>query len=156
VWWSFVSEHLSAPTPQGTAQRALLNFATLQNNSYGNANSPEPANGEGQIGPGPPVFYHNQPLGHAVDTAGKPDCSNGQTGFTQRMFKYGSPRFQIGVDAFGPDQLGYPLGSYYNTYGPYGAGQGTFPGKIAAGQTFTATPGGTAAQLPSQPASQLP
>ncbi len=146
IWWTFLSEHLSAPTPQGTAQRTLLDLSTVQNNSYNIAGAVAPANGEGVIG-GPPVYLHNQPYVHAVNAAGRADCSAGQTGVVARQYKYGSPRFKIAVDAVGPNQFGYPLGSTYKTFGP-GGGQGAGTSAVPAGETFTPLPGGIAAQLP--------
>jgi virulence factor Mce-like protein len=146
IWWTFLSEHLSAPTPQGTAQRTMLDLSTLQNNTYSVAGAVAPANGEGVVA-GPPVYLHNLPYAHAVNNAGQADCSAGQTGVVQRLYKYGSPRFKIAVDAVGPNQFGYPLGSTYKTFGPNG-GEGLGPGAVPPGETFTALPGGIAAQLP--------
>jgi virulence factor Mce-like protein len=147
IWWTFVSEHLSAPTPQGTAQRALLDLSTLQNNTYSVAGAVAPANGEGVVAGGPPVFLHNQPYVHAVNPAGQADCSAGQSGVVQRLYKYGQPRFKIAVDAIAPNQFGYPLGPTYKTFGPDG-GQGLGPSHVPAGETFTALPGGLGAQVP--------
>jgi virulence factor Mce-like protein len=147
IWWTFVSEHLSAPTPQGTAQRVMLDLATVQNNSYSIAGAVAPANGEGVIAGGPPVYLHNQPYVHAVDNAGRADCSAGQSGVVERDYKYGQPRFKIAVDAIGPDQFGYPLGPTYKTFGPDG-GEGLGTSTVPPGETFTALPGGIAAQLP--------
>ncbi|MCA1657170.1 MAG: MlaD family protein, partial [Actinobacteria bacterium] len=113
IWWTLVSEHLSAPTPQGTAQRVMLDLATVQNNSYGLAGAVAPANGEGVIAGGPPVYLHNQPYVHAVNRAGQADCSAGQSGMVERQYKYGQPRFRIAVDSIGPNQFGYPLGPTY-------------------------------------------
>ncbi|MEA2301558.1 MAG: phospholipid/cholesterol/gamma-HCH transport system substrate-binding protein [Solirubrobacteraceae bacterium] len=147
IWWTFISEHLSAPTPQGTAQRAMLDLATLQNNTYSVAGAVAPANGEGVIGGGPPVYLHNQPYNHAVNPAGQADCTAGQSGVVQRLYKNGQPRFKIAVDAIAPNQFGYPLGPTYKTFGPDG-GQGLGPSAVPAGETFTALPGGIAAQVP--------
>ncbi len=146
IWWTFLSEHLSAPTPQGTAQRVMLDVSTVQNNTYSVAGAVAPANGEGVVA-GPPVFLHNQPYAHAVDNAGRADCSGGQNGLVQRLYKYGQPRFKIAVDSVGLDQYGYPLGPTYKSFGPDG-GQGLGPSSVPAGETFTALPGGIAAQLP--------
>ncbi|MGI8802077.1 MAG: MlaD family protein [Solirubrobacteraceae bacterium] len=146
IWWTFVSEHLSAPTPQGTAQRTMLDLSTVQNNTYSIAGAVAPANGEGVVA-GPPVYLHNQPYNHAVNNAGQADCSAGQTGVVQRLYKYGQPRFKIAVDAIGPNQFGYPLGPTYKTVGPDG-GQGLNRSTVPPGETFTALPGGIAAQLP--------
>ncbi len=147
IWWTFLSEHLSAPTPQGTAQRVMLDLATVQNNSYSIAGAVAPANGEGVVAGGTPVFLHNQPYAHAVDNAGRADCSGGQNGVPQRLYKYGQPRFKVAVDSVGLDQYGYPLGPTYKTFGP-GGGEGLGPAQVPAGETFTARPGGIAAQLP--------
>jgi hypothetical protein len=147
LWWTFLSEHLSAPTPQGTAQRVMLDVSTVQNNTYSVAGAVAPANGEGVVAGGPPVYLHNQPYAHAVDNAGRADCSGGQTGVVGRLYKYGQPRFKIAVDSVGLDQYGYPLGPTYRTFGPDG-GQGLGPSRVPAGETFTALPGGIAAQLP--------
>lgn len=147
IWWTFVSEHLSAPTPQGTAQRVMLDLATVQNNSYSLAGAVAPANGEGVVAGGPPVYLHNQPYVHAVNQAGQADCSAGQSGVVERLYKYGQPRFKIAVDAIAPNQFGYPLGPTYKTFGPNG-GEGLGTSSVPAGETFTALPGGNAAQLP--------
>jgi hypothetical protein len=147
TFWTFTSEHLSAPVPQGTAQRALLNFASLQDNSYGNAGAPEPANGQ-NVKNGPPVYFHGDVYEHAVNSSGAADCLRGQTGYIQRAFQYGAPQYNIDADPKGPGYFGYLLGPTYHTYGAYGAGQGLNPSSVPAGETFTPTPGGLAAQLP--------
>ncbi|GAC1437142.1 MAG: hypothetical protein NVSMB51_10180 [Solirubrobacteraceae bacterium] len=147
TFWDFIGEHFSAPTPQGTGQRAMLNFASLQNNSYGNKDSPQPANGEGVITP-PPVFLHAQPYGHAVDNQGRADCVNGQAGQVYRANKFGDPNDKIAIDPVQPDGLGYPLGPTFAHYGPGGHGYGLNPAHVPAGETYTALAGGKAAQLP--------
>jgi hypothetical protein len=125
----------------------MLDLATLQNNTYSVAGAVAPANGEGVIGGGPPVYLHNQPYNHAVNPAGQADCTAGQSGVVQRLYKNGQPRFKIAVDAIAPNQFGYPLGPTYKTFGPDG-GQGRGPSAVPAGETFTALPGGIAAQVP--------
>jgi len=147
IWWTFVSEHLSAPTPQGTAQRTMLDLATVQNNTYSIAGAVAPANGEGVLPGGTPVYLHAQPYAHAVNYAGQADCTAGQNGVVTRLYKNGQPRFKIAVDSIAPNQYGYPLGPTYKTFGPDG-GQGLGPGRVPAGETFTALPGGIAAQVP--------
>jgi virulence factor Mce-like protein len=150
IWWGMVSEHLSANTGEGTAQRALVNIGTQQNNSYGSAGAAVPANGEGVVpGTGVPIFLHNQPYGHAVNDSGTADCINGQAGVTQRMFKNGPSRFKIATDSYANDQFGYPLGSTYGTFLKGGGfGQGRSSNQVPSGQTYTTKPGGIAAQLP--------
>lgn len=158
TFWGMVAEHLSSSVGEGTAQRALVNFSTQQSNSYGNAGSPVPANGEGVVAAnGPPVFFHGAPYGHVIDSAGNADCQFGQTGYIQRAFKFGPSRFNIDEDTKAPGFFGYLLGSTFAHYqkggggtngqGPSG-GVGRNPDHVPAGETFTVAPGGNVAQLP--------
>ncbi|MGI8559598.1 MAG: MlaD family protein [Solirubrobacteraceae bacterium] len=147
TFWDFVSEHLSSPSPQGTSQRALINFATQQTNGYGMAGSANQANGQG-VPPGMnPTFFHGAPYNHAIDTQGRADCVNGQLGQIHRNNKYGDPTANIDVDPHQSDTVGYPEGPTYAHYSG-GHGIGLNPSTVPPGETFTPQAGGLAPKLP--------
>jgi virulence factor Mce-like protein len=156
TFWTFLSEHLSANTATGTAERAINDLPTLQNNTYGSMGAAIPANGE-SILLGNPMFFHGAPYGHAVDASGNADCTFGQNGQIHRAFRYGPSRFNIDIDPKALDWLGHPLGPTYATYAnASGGGQGVGPTHVPLGETFTATPGGTAAQVPFSATASVP
>jgi ABC-type transporter Mla subunit MlaD len=160
-WWTYLGEHFSEPDPTGTAQRALLNFAPLGNNSLGGQNAAHPVNGEATPNTEPPLtqppntaqvspFYHDSINGAAVTSSGLADCETGQRGYINGSIpignQFGSPPFQhVVVDAHPP--LGYRAGP---TFGRVvnGNGVGTGTNQVPPGETFTREPGGIGAVPP--------
>jgi hypothetical protein len=94
------------------------------------------------------VFFHGAPYPHAVDPAGNADCLDGQTGYIHRAFQYGPKNINIDIDPKAPDWLGHPQGPTYSQYARGGGGVGAGPTHVPAGETFTSTAGGIAAQVP--------
>jgi ABC-type transporter Mla subunit MlaD len=146
TWWGFLAEHLSVPTPQGTAEHAAVLFPNMQDNSFGSLGASVPANGENvRPNSGAPEYFHGDPYAHVIDANGNADCIYGQRGYMYRAFKYGSPRFKIVEDS--PLPLGYRVGPTYKTY-VNGHGQGVNRDQVPAGETFTNKPGGLAPPMP--------
>jgi hypothetical protein len=160
-WWTYVGEHFSEPTPTGTAQRALLNFAPMGPNSLGSQGAAHPVNGGAMPNSEPPLtqppgvaqaspVYHDSINGSAVTNNGLADCETGQRGYLNGSIpisnKFGSPPYQhVVVDAHPP--LGYRAGpTFAHVVNGNGVGLGT--DKVPAGETFTREPGGLGAVAP--------
>jgi hypothetical protein len=145
-----LAEHFSEPDPTGTAQRALLNTTSNQQDSLMSMGAAAPANGQGVL-PGlstTPQYLHDAVNGAAITNNGLADCETGQRGYIhggKLSNQYGSPGQSIEKDAHTP--LGYRHGS---TFGRLvnGVGQGRGPDQVPAGETFTRNPGGIGAVAP--------
>jgi virulence factor Mce-like protein len=122
-FWTYVAEHFSEPDSTGSAQRALLNFASPQEDSLGSMGADEPANGKNAAGT--PQYAQDQPYGAAVAPDGRADCEAGQRGYVERQARFFPKQYHIARD-------------------PHSAGlQGpTFTGRarVPKGETFTAKP----------------
>ncbi len=77
LFWTMTAEHLTAPDPTGTAQRALVNSGTPQDDSITSQGANELATGRNLREPGVRQFAHNNFYPHAVDDAGNADCEAG-------------------------------------------------------------------------------
>jgi virulence factor Mce-like protein len=82
--------HLSEAVPGGTAERILakLLITSTQPNSLGSTESSRPVDVPSDQDPqGEPVMQalHSQPGGPAVDSRGRADCQDGQTGYLDRL-----------------------------------------------------------------------
>ncbi len=158
-FWTLAAEHLSAPDPSGSEQRALLNSSDQgppnENDSVSSDTANEFAHGkQGQ-------HLHTAAYGRAVTAQGLANCQAGQSGYVQRANPYrdrslkGDPYEQVVVEP--PVSGGLRVGPTYARIGRDGKGQGLNVDRVPAGQTFTATPGGLAAKptdpdAPSTPA----
>ena len=136
-WWTFLSEHLSAQTNYGYAQRALINFAAISNNGVGQQGANAPVNGANG---GLPVFggteyLHAQPYGAAIDNQGNADCETGQRGYPKQLNHLDPQHRAFATDPHTPGDQGP-----------------TFNGRtrVPAGETYTREPQ-TGPQLPSIP-----
>jgi virulence factor Mce-like protein len=122
-FWTYIAEHFSEPDTTGSAQRALVNFASPQDNSLGAMGASEPANGKNAAGT--PQYAQDQPYGAAIGPDGRADCEAGQRGYVERQARFFPKSFHIARD-------------------PHSAGlQGpTFTGRarVPKGETFTAEP----------------
>jgi ABC-type transporter Mla subunit MlaD len=123
-WWTYVAEHFSEPDTTGSAQRALVNLAGVQEDSIGAMGANEPANGQGVV-EGTPQFAQDQPYGAAIAPDGRADCEAGQRGFVERQARFYREEYKVARDPRSP-----------GLQGP------TFTGRprVPAGQTFTAEP----------------
>ena len=127
-WWTYLSEHLSAVTNYGYAQRALINLGFIGGNGVGHQGANGPANGDGGGTGGifgGTEYLHAQPYGAAVDNQGFADCETGQRGYPY-MLNHFDPQHR-------------PLAIDYRTPGDQGP---TFAGRsqVPAGETFTRNP----------------
>ena len=137
-WWTFLSEHLSAQTNYGYAQRALINFAAISGNGVGQQGANAPANGAtgGSAGLfGGTEYLHAQPYGAAIDNQGNADCETGQRGYPKQLNHLDPQHRNLATDPHTPGDQGP-----------------TFNGRtrVPAGETFTRAPQ-TGPQLPSIP-----
>jgi phospholipid/cholesterol/gamma-HCH transport system substrate-binding protein len=131
-FWTFVAEHFSEPDSTGSAQRALVNFASPQEDSLGSQGADEPANGKNAAGT--PQYAQDQPYGAAVGPDGRADCEAGQRGFVERNARFFPQQYKIARDPRSPGLQGT-----------------TFKGRprVPRGETFTAEPEtGTYSQMP--------
>ena len=120
-WWTYLSEHISARTGYGFAQRALLNT------------DPNPGNltvaSQGATAPagtlGGPEFLHAQSYGAAIDNQGNADCETGQRGYPLKLNYFDPQGRTLAVDQHTP-----------GNQGP------TFSGRahVPAGETFSRNP----------------
>ncbi len=143
-FWTYLSEHLSAPDPNGEAQRALGNQAEAQTNSIGAINATEPANGQGAspgtMATGDPQFLHGQAYAAAIDTKGAADCEIGQRGY---------PMGRLAQFAPARDSMGKPFNVVLDSHTPGDQGP-TFKGRarVPRGETFSREPQTPGAALP--------
>jgi virulence factor Mce-like protein len=137
-WWTYVSEHLSAQTSYGFAQRALINLASPTGGSVGQQGATTPVNGTSgsDLPPlsvfGGQQFLHAQAYGAAVDSRGNADCETGQRGWPKKLNQFDPEGRNLVLDAHTP-----------GNQGP------TFRGRsrVPAGETFSRAPT-TGPQLP--------
>ncbi len=121
-WWTYLSEHLSEQTNVGFAQRAMLNFADLnQPDNVGSQGATEPADGQD----GGPEFLHAQPYGAAIDNHGNADCETGQRGYPKMLNHFDPQHRKLAVDQHTPGDQG-----------PTFAGRARVP----KGETFSRNP----------------
>jgi hypothetical protein len=137
-WWTYLSEHLSARTNYGFAQRALINLGAIANNGVGQQGANAPANG---VNMGLPIlggteYLHAQPYGAAIDTQGNADCETGQRGYPLRLNHFDPQQRNLALDTHTP-----------GNQGPTFAGRAHVP----AGETFSRNPA-TGPQLTPNPA----
>jgi hypothetical protein len=123
-FFTYLAEHFSEKDSTGSAQRALANFAGIQDNSVGAMEAKYPANGE-NVKSGNAQFAHNQPYGAAIDASGNADCEGGQRGWLQRQARFFPKNLKVALDARTPGDQGP-----------------TFTGlaKVPPGETFTSRP----------------
>jgi virulence factor Mce-like protein len=125
-WWTYLSEHLSAVTSYGFAQRVLLNLGAPSGNGVGQQGATAPANGTNGGGIfGGTEFLHAQPYGAAIDGSGNADCETGQRGYPLKLNSF--------------DPQGRNLATDVHTPGAQGA---TFKGRarVPKGETYTREP----------------
>jgi hypothetical protein len=158
-FWTLAAEHLSAPDPTGSSQRALANSGAQQDDSYTSAGANEFATGRGVAEPGAvQQFLHANFYGPAVDSAGRADCGAGQQGypFSSNTFDDTPDGFykRAVVDGFPLDRDGKPLSRPFDNLGPTfdkldrnGKGIGLNRETVPEGQTFTHEPGGRGARV---------
>jgi phospholipid/cholesterol/gamma-HCH transport system substrate-binding protein len=122
-FWTYVAEHFSEPDTTGSAQRALVNFASPQEDSLGSQGADEPANGKNAAGT--PQYAQDQPYGAAIDSRGRADCEAGQRGFVERQARFFPKQYKIARDPHSP-----------GLQGP------TFTGRarVPRGETYTSEP----------------
>ncbi len=146
-FWTLAAEHLSAPDPSGSEQRALLNSSEQgtpdENDSVSSDTANEFAHGkQGQR-------LHTAAYGRAITADGMANCQAGQSGYVQRANPHrdrsvkGDPYDKVVVDP--PVSGGLRVGPTYKKIARDGKGSGLNLDRVPAGQTYTATPGGRAA-----------
>jgi virulence factor Mce-like protein len=123
-FWTYLAEHFSEPDTTGSAQRALVNLAGVQDDSLGAMGANEPANGRNVL-EGTPQYAQDQPYAAAVAADGRADCEAGQRGFVERQARFYDPHYKVARDPRSP-----------GLQGPTFAGRPRVP----AGQTFTPEP----------------
>jgi hypothetical protein len=123
-FWTYLAEHFSEPDSTGSAQRALVNLAGIQDDSLGAMGANEPANGHNVV-EGTPQYSQDQAYGAAVAADGQADCEAGQRGFLERQARFYDPKYKVARDPRSP-----------GLQGPTFAGRPRVP----AGQTFTHEP----------------
>ncbi|HLJ03907.1 MAG TPA: MlaD family protein [Solirubrobacteraceae bacterium] len=127
-WWTYLSEHLSAQTNYGYAQRALINLGSISGNGVGQQGANAPADG---VSGGPLALFggteylHAQPYGAAIDNQGFADCETGQRGYPYMLNHFDPQHRPLGLDTHTPGDQG-----------PTFAGRSRVP----AGETFTREP----------------
>jgi hypothetical protein len=125
-WWTYLSEHISARTSFGFAQRALLNTDPFAGPPY---NEKYTVSQQGAVAPagtaGGPEYLHAQVYGAAIDNQGFADCETGQRGYPRKLNFF--------------DPLGRLLALDQHTPGNQGP---TFHGRarVPAGETFSRDP----------------
>ena len=141
-WWTYLSEHLSARTEFGFAQRAMINLGSPSGGGVGQQGATTPVNGtSGSDSPpltvfGGLQFLHAQSYGAAIDSQGNADCETGQRGWPKKLNQFDPQGRNLAVDAHTPGDQGP-----------------TFHGRahVPAGETFSRNPT-TGPQLASSPA----
>jgi virulence factor Mce-like protein len=127
-WWTYLSEHLSARTNYGFAQRALINLGAISGNGVGQQGANAPADGVSNGGIavlGGTEYLHAQPYGAAIDNQGNADCETGQRGYPLRLNHFDPQQRKLATDTHTPGDQGP-----------------TFNGRrhVPAGETFTREP----------------
>lgn len=152
TFWSFIADQFDAETNTGGAQRAMLNSQSQQTDSLGSQGAVLPAAGRGYKpkpdGSDSPQYLHANPYIHAVLPNGKADCEinegyrNGGNPFStlpdQAHFKH------VVTDT---SRIGFSNGPMAAGYDKNGKPHTILPDHVPPGETFTASPGGTAAQV---------
>jgi hypothetical protein len=106
-WWTYLSEHLSAVTDYGFAQRVLLNLGAPSNNGVGQQGATAPANGANGGGIfGGVEYLHAQPYGAAIDGSGNADCETGQRGYPLKLNHFDPQGRNLAVDPHTPGDQG--------------------------------------------------
>jgi len=160
-FWTLAAEHLSAPNPSGTEQRALVNSSAQagpgENDGVSSSDANEFAHGkQGQ-------FVHMPANGQAVNSRGEANCQAGQTGYVKRANPFrdrsipGDPYRDVVVD--GVPSGGVRVGPTFKQLDRNGKGTGGLNrDKVLPGQTFTQFPGGRGATIldPDAPSTPQP
>jgi virulence factor Mce-like protein len=123
-FFTYLAEHFSESDGTGESQRAIANFAGLQDDSVGSMGADEPANGH-EVIEGNKQYLHGDPYGAAITPDGRADCEAGQRGYLERHARFYDKRFKIEQDARTP-----------GAQGPTYTGRARVPG----GQTYTSVP----------------
>ena len=111
-FWTFLAEAQTAPTPEGTALRALLNLTNMtQTDDLNIAGAALPANGQGPDLLGSPEYLHGVSDLPAVTDSGAADCQLGQAGYLYRSTD--SPNQSLHIVTAGPLALNYAVGSTF-------------------------------------------
>ena len=128
-FWTYIAEHFTEPDATGTGQRALLNSAGRQEDSFGSTEANAPANGQ-EVMEGNAQYLKGQDFPHSITEDGKADCESGQRGWLERQAVLW-PR----------EQAGAPLQIARDPVTP-GVQGPTFAGRagVYPGQTFTRNP----------------
>ncbi len=121
-WWTYLSEHISARTGYGFAQRALLNTDpnSTQTDNVVTAGATTPA---GTLGGA--EFLHAQVYGAAIDNQGHADCETGQRGYPLKLNYFDPQGRTLALDQHTP-----------GNQGPTFSGRARVP----AGETFSRNP----------------
>ncbi|MCW3017265.1 MAG: hypothetical protein JWO02_4357 [Solirubrobacterales bacterium] len=157
-FWTLAAEHLSAPDPSGSEQRALVNVSEqgppTENDSVSSDTANEFAHGKQD------QHLHTAAYGRAINAKGEADCQAGQSGYVQRSNPHrdrtlkGDPYDKVVADP--PPTAGLRVGSTYAQVDRQGKGVGRNADRVPAGQTFTSGPGGRGAKLPDPDAASTP
>jgi virulence factor Mce-like protein len=128
-FWTYLAEHFSEPDTTGSAQRALLNSAGRQEDSFSEQEANAPANGR-SVQEGNAQYLKGQDFPHSVTDDGKADCESGQRGWLERQAsqwprQLGGANLRIARDPVTP-----------GVQGPTYAGRA----EVYPGQTFTRNP----------------
>lgn len=146
-FWTLAAEHLSAPVPTGTTQRAMLNNAGQQQDSVGAQGATRPAAGL-NVKEGTPQFLHGNTTSHAVGLNGEADCEAGQQGYiagANRFTKLSNKNYKkVVIDAGHLETIEGPT---FRKLDRNGRGVGLNIARTPPGQTSTVEPGGLGAQL---------
>ncbi len=146
-FWTLAAEHLSAPSPTGTTQRAMLNMAGQQSDSIGAQGATRPAAGLGVLS-GVPQYLHDNFYSHAVAPNGQADCEAGQQGYIAGANPFTTlkdERYKRVV--LDPTHTSSIEGPTYRQLDANGRGVGLNIDHLPAGQTSTVEPGGLGATL---------
>jgi hypothetical protein len=136
--FTFLGEHISEADTTGTAQRANINQAAMQDNGLGSIGATEPANGHqspieaAASGDSAPAYFHNQLYEAAINPDGTADCEHGQRGYPMGRLASGWPA---------TDSTGAPLRIVLDPHTPGTQGP-TYAGltRVPPGETFTREP----------------
>ncbi len=146
LWMTFFTNHISVPSPTGTAQYALVQLGGPQDDALNQTGANEFAVGRNALPGFSAQHLHSDPFPSAVRADGSADCEWGQAGY-----RYGAnanddtpDRYyrRAVVDAFAP---GTGEGPVYGRFDREGKGVRLGPARVPPGQTFTRRPGGRAA-----------
>jgi len=111
-WWTYLSDHLSARTSYGFAQRAMINLASPSGGGVGQQGATTPVNGtSGSDSPpltvfGGQQFLHAQSYGAAIDNQGNADCETGQRGWPKKLNAFDPERRNLALDPHTPGDQG--------------------------------------------------